>query len=553
MLDTCRGKAAARAVGRNVFHRKNNFGLLLLVWLVSLTSLKTETATSDCLTQSSSKVRPGAVALCTTSPQRSGATCRLRRERIVARKAVNNNNNNNINNNNRKAVVAAARGRGHRTATELPQQGDTTAATIEAATGRNASAAAAVRCADVQSATAAPGTGQGLFSDVHLATLPRIALLIDGDQVGKNAFTLILDSLRQCGQLVDRRAYLSKHLAQTLDEDLTRHQIRPVIVLRHAGGTKSPEDMEIAMDVLELCKQSQGNNNSNTNNINNNSNTHNNNNHNNNNIEGVAIASNDLDLLEVLERAQSEGMKVWLCMRAQFSQSGISPLARRAAADAGVEIIVYGQRNKKLPKMVSLISIFDGLAKAHGIRPVHDDLRSLADLESLSLSLMQYGYLSANQVATATLEGAVAKFFHVNKLGPLIIDPITIGWHQCLAAFQNNTSATWSTNPGNLIYVRPRGRRGYKWGTIIAQGPFIIQDSTQLVPEILDRLGYSSPELNFQQTIDMFWDSNIGSLKRRGISAAIVDGSQKLETLEREFRLDLPQDWHPPRSDSSLL
>ncbi|CAE8601761.1 unnamed protein product [Polarella glacialis] len=593
MLDACRGRAAARAARRNVCHRNANFGLLLLVWLVSLTSLKnnnynnnsknnkTQTATSDCLTRSSSKVRPEAVALCTPSLQRSGEISRLRRERIVARQAVE------------AAAVAipASRRRGRRTTTKLPTQGATTAATsgrrqdlgsnmlagdarspivkakpnksrgeqaargsltttvskqikskakvsaskvkqpnkhdetaltsntaasIETATVRNASAAAA---------TAAPGTEQGLLSDVHEATFPRIALLIDGDQVGKNAFTPILDSLRQCGQVVDRRAYLSEHTARMLEEDLNRHQIRPVIVRRHIGGTKSPVDMEIAMDVLGLCNQSQGD-----------------------KVAGVAIASNDLDFFEVLERAKSQGLKVWLCMKDTFGGTG--PLARRAAADAGAQIILYGQRKQELPKMVSLISIHDGIAKSHGIRPVHHDLRGLADFDSLSLSLRQCGYLSANQGATT--EGAMVKFFHVNKLGPLIIDPISIGLHQCLAAFQNNASATWSTNPGNLIYVRPRGRKKYPWGTIIGQGPFIIQDSTQLVPEILDRLGYWSPELNFQETIDMFWDGNINFLKMRGVSVATVEGAQRLEVLEREFRLDLPQNWHPARSDSSL-
>ncbi|CAE8603253.1 unnamed protein product [Polarella glacialis] len=500
MLDACRGKAAARAVGRNVVRRNANCGLLLLllVWLVSLTSFKN-------INNNNKKVRPGAVALCTPSLQRSGAISRLRRERIVVA---------------RQAAVAAAvaspaaRRGGRRTASKLPQQGATLA----------------VRCADVPLATAAAATEQGLPSDAHAATFPRMALLIDGDQVGKNDFTPILDSLLQCGQFVDRRAYLSEHLARTLEEDLTRHQIRPVIVRRHVGGTKSPVDMEIAMDVLELCEQAQGD-----------------------KIAGVAIASNDLDFFEVLERAQSQGMKVWLCMRAHSrTQSGISPLAQRAAADVGVEIIVYGQMSKEIPKMVPLISIHDGIAKVHGIRPVHDDLRSFPDLESLSLSLMQYGYLAANQVAMATLVSATVKFFHVNKLGPLIIDPHTIGFHQCLAAFQKNASSTWLTNPGNLIYVHPRGRSTFISGKIIAQGPFIVQDSTQLVSEILDRLGYSSPELNLQETIDMFWDGNIGHLKRRGVSVATVEGAQKLEALEREFRLDLPQYWHPPRSDVNL-
>ncbi|CAE8653258.1 unnamed protein product [Polarella glacialis] len=375
MLDACRRKTASRAVGRNVLHRNANFGLLLLVWLVSLSSLKTQTVTFDSLIQSSSRVRPRAVALCTTSPQRSCVSLWLRTDRrTVARKAV-------------VAVAAVAspaarRRRRHLTATELPTKGAATAATsgrrraagsavlpgdrspvvkakrdnksigaqaatgsltttgskqvrskakvsairikqpskhnktpanlaasIETAATRSASAATSVRCASVQSADAAPGTEQGLPSDV-----PRIALLIDGDQVSKNAFALILDSLRQCGQIVDRRAYLSEHLARVLDEDLTRHQIRPVIVRRHVGGTKSPVDMAIAMDVLELCERSQGD-----------------------KLAGVAIASNDLDFCEVLERARSRGMKVWQCMRRLSYSDQFSTLAQRAAADLTLE------------------------------------------------------------------------------------------------------------------------------------------------------------------------------------------------------------------------
>ncbi|CAE8581629.1 unnamed protein product [Polarella glacialis] len=219
-------------------------------------------------------------------------------------------------------------------------------------------------------------------------TAPRIALFIDGDQVGKNAFQPILDSSRHLGEIVDRRAYVTEHLAELWAGELARHDIRPVVVRRISGGARSPVDMAIAMDIVELCEQSRSG-----------------------TLAGVAIASDDLDFLDILEHTRGCGMKAWLCRRATAYHRDLMP-------EVGVEIIPYGLARSmdQLPKFSTLMSMHLGVAQQHGMVPIHDDLRIEVDkdiLIELGSKLSQLGYDTSQRKVNRRI-----LFFMSTGLGP---------------------------------------------------------------------------------------------------------------------------------------
>ncbi|CAE8647205.1 unnamed protein product [Polarella glacialis] len=276
-------------------------------------------------------------------------------------------------------------------------------------------------------------------------------------------------------------------------------------------------------------------------------------------LAGVAVASGDLDFLAPLERARSESMK-GLLLTCSRGASMPAPLeARNAAAAAGVELVSYSlNADFVAPTHSTAISIRGGAATVHESIFIHASLRApLEDDARVAVAriLEKYGYLWPDAVGRELCDAAIVKFFHVNELGPVAINPSCLGWHHLSALLKSKPSTLWLKDPGNLLFVVPSSEKnGLKYYHFTYPGPFILQDSDQVVPDILGRLGFLRPDVSLEEAIDDFNRANVRRLKTKEIEAQGAANASPVELLQREFRIRIPfmQGWRVPQSDSSL-
>lgn len=361
-----------------------------------------------------------------------------------------------------------------------------------------------------------------------------IALLIDCDQVGVNDFKTLLESLSSFGNVVHRRAYLNRHHAQQWASTLSTCDIIPVIVDRRAGGSKSPVDIEIAMDAQELALRSPIN-----------------------HLGGVAIASHDMDYLSVLCRVRSRGLRALLVQRS--ARDGGSHTARQLAKTVGAEIVTYGNKDCFSTPRVAITLQNDKallLPIPHNDVVHHDEPKKLNELRCV---LSKLGYIPADGHSDLTC--GLAKLFFVNSLGPFTVYPTTVGLRQASTLLAADVSH-WKPDPGNLIFVMPLGtptkRRIEETGSekaaaiMAGGGPFIVESSDKLLDDILFRLGYLTHASDREQAMSLFWVQNSKQLKSRGVDVSIDDPSLRKDQLMQELRRPYRQQFHIAPSDKVL-
>lgn len=165
-----------------------------------------------------------------------------------------------------------------------------------------------------------------------LIPTPRIALFIDADHVGPRAFEPIIGALESKGDVVLRRIYAIPSDAALWASSLAQYNINQRNVPRRRGGTKDMVDLSMALDVAGLISDSLDSGDQELRCD---------------NVSAVAIATDDIDYMHILQRAIAWGKSAYFVTTSQGidSNPAIDDLIRMT----GVEIVPYSieAENKK--------------------------------------------------------------------------------------------------------------------------------------------------------------------------------------------------------------
>lgn len=137
---------------------------------------------------------------------------------------------------------------------------------------------------------------------------PRIALLIDADNVDPKFYAEIMESLAERGSVIVRRAYGNPRTwnKKTLRDATLKHALTPVLVIPPIE-TKDAADMRLAIDAVDLIHTG--------------------------GLDGIAIASSDSDFATLAARIAEGGLAAY-----GFGETK-TPEAFRAACTAFTVLI----------------------------------------------------------------------------------------------------------------------------------------------------------------------------------------------------------------------
>eukprot|EP00930_Biecheleria_cincta_P055673 TRINITY_DN41972_c0_g1_i1.p1 TRINITY_DN41972_c0_g1~~TRINITY_DN41972_c0_g1_i1.p1 ORF type:complete len:434 (-),score=41.35 TRINITY_DN41972_c0_g1_i1:194-1495(-) len=353
--------------------------------------------------------------------------------------------------------------------------------------------------------------GQCFIRTLGAGTNERVALLIDGDQVSLNYLEPLVAAVSETGTLSLKRFYTNQVHAVKWKSKLETLGIDPVVVPLLSGGNKSPVDMEIMGDAVDLAKDSSIR-----------------------KLSAIAVASNDVDYIAVMRRISSLGLRAYLAFRGLPGvkvPSGVT----RAVEDAGGHVLLYslpcgtktGKVRAVLERWVSRIEILD--------EPLANKDQDADATRNARQLLAEAGYLAVhedhNAEAVTTISAApIAKFFHMNNLGQLTVYPRWQALQELVAAIQMRPGKQWVRDPGNLVLIEPLGKCSSSavrrlGGTTAARvasggGPFLLEISEALVLDVLFKLGYSIDRCNLEASLSSFYDMNSAALRKQGMESA---------------------------------
>uniref|UniRef100_A0A7S0FX08 Uncharacterized protein n=1 Tax=Pyrodinium bahamense TaxID=73915 RepID=A0A7S0FX08_9DINO len=257
----------------------------------------------------------------------------------------------------------------------------------------------------------------------------------------------------------------------------------------------------------------------------------------------VAFAVQDADFLYCAKRLQQAGHHASVVMP-QGCHIGIQKVFRASQVD----VITYGF----VPE-----DGYTGHAKFKAILngSGESDIRSsLCDLSSVQYD--DSGIRSTLQALAYTKSGegpllpALARFLLVNELCPHVVWPLPLACQEIVPLFDQWSARHWVGYPGDLAFVIPLAAQcktsksiRQQYGSSLCRavciggGPFILEDSEELVPVVLQRLGYLDADLNsdISEAIDVFCDAgrNKSSLIGMGVEIPQAFAVQAKMTLLR--------------------
>ncbi|CAE8594504.1 unnamed protein product [Polarella glacialis] len=256
------------------------------------------------------------------------------------------------------------------------------------------------------------------------------------------------------------------------------------------------------------------------------------------NLSAIAVASHDADYLDIIRQLQAlRELRRWT-PRGYFVKSDISQFHTtffaESVSECGGSFIQY-----HVPKRNATVTvILDGLTSRITFEPTSVGTILLGTFEETAVQLTALGYISgpdANRSGYLPII-AMAKFFYVNSLGPLVLFPMRSTLVQAVNAFVLEPSRPWIPDPGDLVYIHPvrsvgsKARFGSTQATEFADGGglFLLRRSRRIVQDVLERLGYTAMQGDkaTDAAISSFWERNQKYLRSAGIQVFEMEGTQ---------------------------
>ncbi|CAE7837134.1 unnamed protein product [Symbiodinium sp. CCMP2592] len=214
----------------------------------------------------------------------------------------------------------------------------------------------------------------------------------------------------------------------------------------------------------------------------------------------LALLTSDFDFIEAIQQAMDRGRQTLVVVPSK------KPSLIERYHGAGVQVQELQPRVSIFPKVRAILRS-DGsghVQLGEPCRPWRDTERA----DACKSFLDDLGYMAAG--STDNLVHSMAKFWFTNELGSITVFPVHIGIKQVWQQMQNHGNRKWRRYANNLAFFLPKttagrklkGKQLGKFGTNIARsffkggGPFVLQDSGNLVSQALRRLGYMDDDMN---------------------------------------------------------
>lgn len=366
----------------------------------------------------------------------------------------------------------------------------------------------------------------------------HIGLIIDGDRFGPSSWPLALASLSTVGTIAHAYVVAAPAYGQkdAWKDAMASHNIQFIPVPRRVGGTKDPNDIAIAFEASRLVIQ--------------------------NNLKIIALLVSDADFVYLAERLQSSGCRTIALLR-EGSKAGLAS----AFEERGAQVMWFAAENRTehQPKMKAVLHK-DGESSFEHISGT-ENMSFDSDVKQIGNVLTTLNYLDS---IDDPLVPAIAKFYHANAIGSLIVWPDRCPRNEVRSVIGEQNPRTWRSNPKDIAFVFPRGQGKatkadmLKYGStackevISGGGPFIMRDSDMLVLNVFRRLGYLDDALNddVAEAVELFCENSMNqyNLRSIGVQISSIPGLNAQLALLRGVLLSpkLHGTWHLAPRDASV-
>eukprot|EP00931_Biecheleriopsis_adriatica_P107203 TRINITY_DN81546_c0_g1_i1.p1 TRINITY_DN81546_c0_g1~~TRINITY_DN81546_c0_g1_i1.p1 ORF type:complete len:530 (-),score=88.38 TRINITY_DN81546_c0_g1_i1:37-1626(-) len=331
------------------------------------------------------------------------------------------------------------------------------------------------------------------------------ALLVDGDCQGSSRIQAALRALRSRGSVVYGEVFAvaprkeEKQLANLLKAENLMFKEVP----RKAGGTKGPNDIEIAMRAVDLANSGSA--------------------------DCIALLVADVDFVLVARRLTSHGQ------RAAVLLDSNRVFLAKAFEEVGAEVITLSDdiKSGRPLKMAVLNPDGGGAIVTMGPRE-HAQVDVNSDVSEVVPKLRELSFLEDEADPPVP---AIAKFWFTNSLGPLAVWPPQLAYFAFKSLMSDHKERGWQTHTHELCFVLPHDNvrpaksksaladfgTGRCRGIATGGGPFMLADSPELPEKILRRLGYLDDGRNtdFDEALSLF--------------CSIVSNKRLLLSVDAEF------------------
>ena len=191
--------------------------------------------------------------------------------------------------------------------------------------------------------------------------------------------------------------------------------------------------------------------------------------------------------------------------------------------DKGIEVLKLKTINKDTHSRVRATLHGDGTGSVQLTDP-YEGVESLQVSEAVRSFLADLGYARSGVTGTDYLAPACAKFWYVNELGSLTVFPRQLSTLAVQEVMAQSTSDGWARYRGEMAFFLPMsslskitktGRQTYgnktARGIFRGGGPFLLQDSGQLLSLALERLHYLDNDLNADEAEAILCFVNAGA------------------------------------------
>ena len=223
----------------------------------------------------------------------------------------------------------------------------------------------------------------------------------------------------------------------------------------------------------------------------------------------IALLTADTDFLEQVRQIASLRKKnTWVFVPTGGPASNHPPLRRYKETDAHVvplatSVLTAEQHRRGQGAKVRATLEPDGRGSVNMAEPCPPSHLDQEDLAQLRDFLQGLGYCDDRVEGGALLQSA-AKFWFVNRLGPLTVYPSQLVLEAACEVLQaSRHPSSWARYHNDHAFFLPITTSGPKskktireYGNTKARkvfgggGPFMLKDSTDMVPQALQRLGY---------------------------------------------------------------
>ena len=219
--------------------------------------------------------------------------------------------------------------------------------------------------------------------------------------------------------------------------------------------------------------------------------------------EGIcpALLTSDIDYVEAIQAIVKMGRQILVLV----PQGAKSSIREFEMAGARVLPLLDREWSKRGPKIRAILHAHGG-GSVKTAEPWVGSPVDPSDYEELDVFLKSQKY----RADRGHLAPSIAKFWFMHRLGDLTVFPVQCG---CAATLQfvrkANSEAPWKLYNNNLAYFLPIASQSRKSAKILSEyggmtarrifcggGPFVINDSPDMVEQALSMMGYLDYKLN---------------------------------------------------------